>query len=502
MKALIERITPFALPAILGFIAVASTGTASAQTTTAAAGLDCNGWSPISPKLMLSQPCVDPRGPHGGRFYDNGWYIGHDEPAVQFFSNRPGSGNNMVWRFRLPERDPVPNQSGTSVATFELTRGFVIGLALCDPASYPQNSCTPDSDSNTSLILPSDAGSAALELFFNPPGYPPILTSLSCDTTHWCAQMGINSLECDFNFNCNPNCVEPGDVAFIADNGTPTGPPSQQTIATFTPNAHTLLMNPGDDIVAIIRDTRDGVLNVVIDLTTGKQGFMVASAKNGFQNTDFLTCEQHPFSFHPEFSTASPQNGVPWASLFGNVTFFTEIGHFELGTAGDADADDTDCFAGPTVAGCLEYTSGGDLDFDGPSYQPDWPDGSKKHPHPVLIGALNGRGVGPMSSSPNGVIYSDAYPLMQFKTNVPNADANCNVSNGVGCVVPPTGAAFYPFYEQLGDGAGCHFTIGNDIPGSTTNDFGRDGEYGSYVQIGGFFGFGNFGPMFINPCTP
>jgi len=77
---------------------------------------------------------------------------------VQFFSTRPGSGNNMAWRIRLPQQDPVPTQSGSSVATFELTRGFVFGLALCDPLSNPQQPCTPDSDSNTSLIVPTDAG--------------------------------------------------------------------------------------------------------------------------------------------------------------------------------------------------------------------------------------------------------------------------------------------------------------------------------------------------------
>ena len=77
--------------------------------------------------------CTDPHSAIGSRFTDNGWYIGHEEPSVQFFSTRPGSGNNIVWRIRLPERDPVPTQSGSSVATFELTPAFwlsnTIGIA-------------------------------------------------------------------------------------------------------------------------------------------------------------------------------------------------------------------------------------------------------------------------------------------------------------------------------------------------------------------------------------
>jgi hypothetical protein len=476
---------------------------AAAQTATLGGGLDCNGWSPISPNASRAWPCADPRGALGSRFLDNGWYVGHDEPAVQFFSTKPGSGNNLAWRIRLPQRDPVPTQSGSSVATFELARGFVFGLALCDPRSNPFNPCTPNSDTNASLVLPTDAGSAALELFIFPPGYPPLTTQLSCDLTHWCAGLGINSLECDYYFNCNPNCTEPGNGSLLQDDGIPPGPPGPgaQTLASFTPNAHTLLMNPGDDLVIAIRDTPDGVLTLIIDLTTGREGFMVASPANGFQNTDYATCQTYPFSFHPEFSTASPGNGIPWASLYSNVSFFTEIGHFELGGTADSDADDSDCFSGPTVAGCIDYFSGGDLDFDGPPYQPDWPDGSKKHPSPLLIGSLTGRGIGPMSASPGGIVYSTPYTTMQFKTNVANADSNCNFTNGVGCVVPPNGAAFYPFYSQLGTRTGCLLTIGNDIPGRTTNDFGKDAQYGPYTFIAGF-AFGNFGALIPNPCSP
>src|ERR1039457_5962910 len=89
--------------------------TAWAQPAFIGGGLDCNGWSPVS-KNIRSMVCTDPHGGSGKRFYDNGWYIGHDEPDVQFYSNKPGSGNDMVYRISLPQRDPVPTQSGSSVA--------------------------------------------------------------------------------------------------------------------------------------------------------------------------------------------------------------------------------------------------------------------------------------------------------------------------------------------------------------------------------------------------
>ena len=93
---------------------------------------------------------------------------------------------------------------------------------------------------------------------------------------------------------------------------------------------------------------------MVEDLTTNQTGFMVASAANGFQNTDPNTCATTNFSFHPEYDTAKFDNFVPWAALQVNINFAMEIGHFTPGANGDGDADDAPCFPGPTLAGCLD----------------------------------------------------------------------------------------------------------------------------------------------------
>ena len=39
-------------------------------------------------------------------------YIGHDEPALLFYSNTPGSGNDVTYSMRLPT-DPVTNPTQT-----------------------------------------------------------------------------------------------------------------------------------------------------------------------------------------------------------------------------------------------------------------------------------------------------------------------------------------------------------------------------------------------------
>ena len=83
----------------------------------AAGLLDCNGVSRVQKTVLVDNACTDIRGMvgvdnknnWGGRFYDNGQYIGHDEPDVRFLSSAQGSGNNVLWNETLgvdPTRRP------------------------------------------------------------------------------------------------------------------------------------------------------------------------------------------------------------------------------------------------------------------------------------------------------------------------------------------------------------------------------------------------------------
>ena len=329
--------------------------------------LDCNGLSKIQKPLRPHDVCTDFRTAEG-RGEDNDVYVGHDEPSVDYLSSAPRSGNNMQWTVTLPRERPLP-----ATQTFENYIAFWFGMALCDPNSYPRGTCIPDSDKND----PNKAGSAFLEMQFYPPGFSPFITQISCDLTHWCASLHINSLEVMDNGQLNPNCAETTNFAFIQRNGIPTGPagPTNATVASFTPNNQTLLMNQGDRLRVTLKDTSDGLLTRIDDLSTGQSGFMVASARNGYQTLNPNTCVGTTFNFHPEYATAKYGNFVPWAALQANVTFDVEIGHFTPGINGDNDADDPPCFPGPTLPGCINFAQGGDIDFDGSSYLFDWPDG-------------------------------------------------------------------------------------------------------------------------------
>ena len=230
-----------------------------------------------------------------------------------------------------PRKAPTPSGSVTNYGQLSIAPWF--GLPICDPNSYPQNPCTPDSDSNVGLNVPNAAGSAFMELQLYPPGYTPFVDSESCSVTKWCAALTIDSLECNFNFaTCNPNCEEPANFAFLQTNGVPTGPPSPQLadVSSFLPNNKTLLINQGDVLQISITDPPQGFTTTIRDLTTHQTGYMTASASNGFMNTNINTCDGTPYTFHAEYNTASINNRVPWAALEGGVLMEQEVGHSEV----------------------------------------------------------------------------------------------------------------------------------------------------------------------------
>jgi hypothetical protein len=298
--------------------------------------LDCNGWSAKykTVRKLAGDLCTDPVKGKANRFVDNGWYVGHDEPTVKFISSASGSGNTMTYLTKIPvdpRRAPTPSGSVTNYGQLSVAPWF--GLPMCDPNSYPQNPCTPDSDSNVGLETANAAGSAFMELQLYPPGYTPFVDSESCSVTKWCAALTIDSLECNFNFGtCNNSCEEPVNFAFLQTNGVPAGPPSPQLAdaSTLLPNRNTLLINPGDVLQVSITDPSQGFTTVIRDLTTHQTGYMTASAGNGFMNTNLTTCDGTPYTFHAEYNTASVNNRVPWAALEGGVLMEQEIGHSEV----------------------------------------------------------------------------------------------------------------------------------------------------------------------------
>ncbi|MGH2849732.1 MAG: hypothetical protein ACRDLP_03855, partial [Solirubrobacteraceae bacterium] len=255
--------------------------------------LDCNHFSPVQRPVKLFLACMDLHDPaySDDRFWDNGNYIGHDEPDLNFTSNTPGSGGDMTWTFTLPQDPsalPTVGTPGKDVTHyFELSPAIWFSMNLCDPGSYPENPCTPNSDKNAAAteclsVAPCHGflggGSAFMELQFYPPGFGPWAVGPSFDNTHWGAALTIDSLEATPNFaKINDDCTEPVNFSFIQRNGVPPGPPSPQLsdLASSTPNSQSLLMNPGDTISAHVFDAPapgggHALESVITDVTTGQ----------------------------------------------------------------------------------------------------------------------------------------------------------------------------------------------------------------------------------------
>lgn len=551
-----------------GFYATASPAKAGAVTVTVApergahGELDCNGDSPQQRPVRQSALCTDIRGfagisnsnTWGGKFYDNGHYIGHDEPDMTFNSAVPGSGNNVSWTDTIglePAAAPTTTDPGHDVTHyFQLTPAPWFSMAMCDSNSYPELPCTPESDANAPACdgvtcSPNSypgGGSAFMEMQLYPPGDPPFVDSTSCDDSHWCAALTIDSLECTVGFaQCNNNCEEPVNFAFVQTNGIPTGPPSPQLadVASETPNADTLLMNPGDTLKMHMWDAPvpgghgAKAFEVSIDdVTTGQSGFMQASAANGFMNTSIVDCSGTPDNFQPEYSSAARQNIVPWAALQTDISTEFETGHYEGcssvtkpitlqigsgtdtayskcvggyeapgGKEGPEDSDALCYRAGDThgslhsqpdlATGCQDnFEQNGDLDFDGEPYYADWP--TRVKPTATWAGSF----VQGLPTTTHNKQYSSFF----FQTDIALSELVWTPSTQNKCTVPPKGPGhFYPYWSEAQNHGVCTIDFGNVFNGNHLNDFGRDLEFGTdQFQNLGYPEFE--GPSLRNTC--
>jgi hypothetical protein len=450
-------------------------------------------------------------------------YVGHDEPSLLFYSNRSGAGSNNVYRLRLP-KDPqtLPISDGSGGTwNFQLHPAFWFGMAMCDTQSFPEytHSCQAASDSNifdspnpaNAHYIGKHPGTAFMEMQFYPPGW--LFTSF--DPTHWAAALNVDSLSQDGNSGqpnnaqCQRFGVEYVNFALIQTDGIPPGPPNpfDQNGNTFTPNANTLFMNPGDELIVTEEDTAQGLKITIQDLTTGQTGFMVASAQNGFGqilwDPNGTNCNPAThnlaYDFHPMYATSSEHTRVPWAAHSYNIAFSDEIGHFQycdvvnpdgscqVSRAETADDDDQVCTDAATsaffgflpIGGCV----GSDVDFDGASYKKAWPGTLADrtldrlvHAEPVIFSS-------PLFRDGSGRIRD--YQRIAFETDLPRIEQFTNppcqrhVSNpadpspGAGCTNPPTGADFYPLFTTRVTGNGrCRWQFGGANLAQTARKFG------------------------------
>jgi hypothetical protein len=104
------------------------------------------------------------------------------------------------------------------------------------------------------------------------------------------------------------------------------------------------------------------------------------------------------------------------------------------------------------------------------------------HPEPFIFSS-------PLTSGRN-------YERVAFETDLPRIEFfTCNRNTGAGCfLIPITDdnqpATFYPFFTAAQSSSACNWVWGNDVPGLSTNDFGKNNQFGSllsltYLRFGG-----------------
>lgn len=524
---------PFAVSAAFSQQATASPGAARPHGASGGAV----HWAAKGSKYAKHLRC--PGGPLCTEIYRSprGTYIGHDEPALNFYSGKSGSGNTVATTLTLP-KEPTTSPSHGGTPNFEQHPAFWFGMAMCDDQSAPnpggspegaQVACRPDSDANvftsTKATNPKyiglHPGVAFMEMQFYPPGWVDWPAGDSCDAHAYCAALNIDSLNENYNTGDvnNNDClskvgIEPFNFAFITTNGVATGPanPLDATASTYTPDpSQDLFMNPGDKVRLRMFDTSAGFKVVIKDLTAGTQGSMTASVANGFGAIDFdpsaSACTVTDQAFHPAYATSSPSTRVPWAAHSYNIGYSDEIGHFESCEPGAVTGEGGDCLSSPTdpedsdpddsycfdaaassfypVNGCL----GEDDDFDGPPYQHSWPGtGSshtadvKLHGTPITFTGLRfGQG-----QKYTRVAFEADLPRIESLTTPPcqrHAKNPSDPSPGSGCTGLPAGATFYPIFTTHRTSRGCVWEEGGTKLPNTTNTFGGNSktEYGNHL---------------------
>ena len=382
-------------------------------------------------------------------------------------------GNDITWKERLPFDPaalPTVAHPGTDVTHwFELSIAPWFSMALCNAESYPLNPCKPRSDSNAPHHPPTfdqgGGGSSFLEMQFYPPGFAPFADSISCDNTHWCASLHINDLECTARIRELQHQLRGADQLRVHpeerrahraaqpaarkrrhgdaerrdapdEPGRPARDPHlRREAAWWRARARDEHPRPHDRAERV--HDRLGAKRLHADVDRRLQRAPVqlpARVQHG------QAAEHHPVGGARD-QHLDPVRDRPLRAVHvrDRPDARSPVGNFtdtiwqnctgpvrERGPAGrlhrNPEVSDAPCWpngfthgghAPPNeVAGCIQtIAQNGDLDYDGTSYWPNWPDSTTpdRYPSPFLQQEPTTRG--------------HAYKTIQFQTNAPASEA-------------------------------------------------------------------------------
>ena len=180
-------------------------------------------------------------------------YVGHDEPSTLFYSNVPGSGNQMRYQLTLP-KDPSPSLATTPgvalqlpVAPGLLVRHGDVRHAVVPRAGNRLHSPTAISTSSIQRSAPTIQERPSWRCSSIRRAGCHGLRADSCDPTKWCAALNIDSLSENPVTGQSNACVcqQRGASSLSTSRSSPRAERhsrapaesrSMSTINTFTPN--------------------------------------------------------------------------------------------------------------------------------------------------------------------------------------------------------------------------------------------------------------------------
>ena len=294
---------------------------------------------------------------------------------------------------------------------------------MCDTESSPNftHTCTAEqrratlgsgaANPKSPRYIGKSPGNAFMELQFYEPGWVPQFAGFGCSATQWCANLTIDSLSDQDNTGVpqNADCLdnhflvgeEPINWAYITKSGKSQAPANplalsdDPNVTGLNPDlSKDLLMNPGDTIRVHMHDTPAGYRVDITDLTTGQHGSMTASIANGFGQVLFepkaKNCHVRAVRVPSDVlvgrrraerrgartpRTSASRTRSATSSTAMRSTRQRRVHQAPAGATATVDVDDQACLDGAQfgalipIKGCVLD----DGDFDGPSYQRDWP---------------------------------------------------------------------------------------------------------------------------------
>ncbi len=300
-----------------------------------------NGRSPAQKSVRVSLACTDPRSIYDGCRCTSATTGTTSVTTSRSFAScpTPGSGNDVTLIETLP-RDPAALPDGRDPRS-DITHWFDYrwrrGSRWRSATPTPTRSILQAAERHERADMRERRRAAAALVprgAVLPTGIGAVHRQHQCDNTHWCASLHINDLECSSGSSTATRTPWSRRTSGSSSATCPTGPAGPQLANSVV---HAEREGAADEPRRPAQGAHLGcelagggraLERRLDDLTTGKSGFMLASAENGFMQRRSRTARSSRSTTSP--STPPPESQHrPLGGARDQLSTQYEIGHFK-----------------------------------------------------------------------------------------------------------------------------------------------------------------------------